>query len=510
MNKGRDKFGLISILKRGILVLLVSLIVLAALLLIYINIKKNDISKELLLLVNKEIKGDFSVQSISLGSLFSYPELKVSIENLNFHAPNNLPTHGEIVLSVPSVVLQADISDVFSKEIIIETLHIENAQLYIERDSLATSIIAEAFQPNKRLEASSDSTSISINIKELNIENSEVIIKDDPTKVLMPFSIDQAKGNLKLADDIIYGNLIININPLRFKEVEGLVINNIPIRFITDYKVDLVKEKVVIDSEKLDLAGEIYALNYDYDFTHKPSMHLLFHSTDVGVDLDSLLVKEVDSVKNDESIGLKGVGHVESKVSWNPDSEGPFLEEIEASFMLEGRDLKIDGIDLDDMIDKFKRSQNFNLVDIGAVMFTGPAGLAVTKGGDFARLAFIKAGDSTHVKHFVAQWTLEKGLLKTEDVALSTGDNLIATDGWYQVQTDSLDFNFSVLDKRGCELVGQRIYGDALQPDYQKVKLLKTVLGPVKNFFRNIGMAKCDTIYSGQVKHPEILASDKD
>lgn len=501
---------MISILRRGILMLLILIVAIVAGLLIYINLKKNDISKELLQFVNKEIKGDFTVESISLGSLFSYPELEVSVKNLNFHAPNSLPTHGELVLRVPSVVLQADISDVFAKEIIIETLHIENAQLFIERDSMSTAIIAEAFQALNMNETASDSTSISINIKELNIEDSEVIVKDDPTNVLLPFSIEQAKGNLKLQEDIIYGNMIIHINPLHFKEIEGLVINTIPIGIMTNYSIDLEKEKVVIDGEKLDLAGETYAMNYDYDFTHKPSMNLLFHSTGLGVDLDSLLVKEVDSVNNKESIGLKGTGHIESKVSWNPDSDGPFLEEIQASFKLEGKDLKVNGIDLDDMIKKFKRSQNFNLVDIGAVMFTGPAGLAVTKGSDFARLAFIRAGDSSHVEHFLAQWKMEKGLLTTEDVALSTSSNLMATEGWYQVQTDSLDFKFSVLDKRGCELVGQRIYGDVLTPDYEKVKLLKTFLGPVKNFFRNIGTAKCDTIYYGQVKHPELLVPDKD
>ena len=510
MSKGKDKSRWISILRRGILRLLILIVAIAAGLLIYINLKKNDISKELLQLVNKEIKGDFSVESITLGSLFSYPELEVSIKNLNFHAPNSLPTHGELVLSVPTIVLQADISDVFSREIIIETLYIENAQLFIERDSMSTAIIAEAFQTLNMKESSSDSTSISMDIKELNIEDSEVIIKDDPTKVLLPFSIDQAKGNLKLKDDIIYGKLLINLNPLHFKEIEGLVVNNIPIKLMTNYKVDLIKEKVVIDGKELDLGEEAYAMNYDYNFTHKPSMNLVVHSNEAGVNLDSLFVQEVDSVEQKESIGLKGIGHVESKLSWNPDSDGPFLEEIEASFRLEGEDLKINGIDLDDMINKFKRSQNFNLVDISAVMFTGPAGLAVTKGGDFARLAFIRAGDSTHVEHFLAQWKMEKGLLKTEDVALSTSSNLIATEGWYQVQTDSLDFNFSVLDKRGCELVGQRIYGDALKPDYEKVKLLKAFLGPVKNFFRNIGIAKCDTIYSGQVKHPEILVPDKD
>ena len=48
----------------------------------------------------------------------------------------------------------------------------------------------------------------------------------------------------------------------------------------------------------------------------------------------------------------------------------------------------------------------------------------------------------------------------------------------------------------------QQIYGDAKDPEYGKVKLLKTFLGPVNNFFRNMGIAKCDTLYMGKVEHP--------
>ena len=81
------------------------------------------------------------------------------------------------------------------------------------------------------------------------------------------------------------------------------------------------------------------------------------------------------------------------------------------NFNLEGKNLKIYGIDLDDVIQKYKRSQQFNLADVGAVMFAGPAGLAVTKGTDFARLAFTKAGDSTEVNHFVADWNMKNGVL---------------------------------------------------------------------------------------------------
>ncbi len=266
MKKSQEKPRMISLLKRGILVVLVLIMTIVAGLVIYINLKKNDISKELLQLVNDEIKGDFTVQNVTLGSLFSYPNLKITIKDLKLHAPNVLPTHGEIVLSVPSIVFHTDLSDIFSKQIIIEKLNIDKARLYIERDSSATSIIAEAFNPIGSVNSKPDSTGLFINVKELIIVNSEVIIKDDPANLVLPFLIEQAQGNFMLQNDIIKGALEIDLSPLNFEKLEGFMINYISIEMITAYKVDLDKDKVVIDTKNLDLGGEVYAMNYNYNF----------------------------------------------------------------------------------------------------------------------------------------------------------------------------------------------------------------------------------------------------
>jgi len=178
------------------------------------------------------------------------------------------------------------------------------------------------------------------------------------------------------------------------------------------------------------------------------------------------------------------------------------LETVNLFFKIEGRNLRLKGADLDKFIDNFRRSQKFNLADVGAVMFAGPAGLAITKGGDYAGLAFASKGDSTHIGEFLAEWSLNKGILRTNDVALSTKRNRLSVDGKYNLVNDSLRFNFHVLDKKGCELVGQRVYGTSEEMKMGRVSLIKTFLGPVKNFFYDMGMVKCEIVYEGRVEHP--------
>ena len=498
----RKRPRVITFLLRISLVLVVLLILVAGSLLVYLNMKKNDISEDLLNSVNKELKGDFSVGSISLGSLLSYPNLQISINGLKFYAPSGPNTHGELILEVKTVRLQADLSDVFSKKIQIDNVYVKEAQLFIERDSLENMVISEGFQPIDPKVKESDSINLSIHINNILIEDSQVLILDRPTMVQLPFNLRQVKGTFELENDLIQGVADIDLDSIHFAETEALMINGLPIRLSTSYTVDISKDRVKVKGRQLLIDDEPYRFDYDYDYTEKSSMDLQMSSGDEGVNLATLFIEEVDTIKDDKAIDLMGQGEFKTDLHWNTDSEKPFFEALEAGFTLEGRDLWIYGIDLDAVIEKFKRSQKFNLADVGAVMFAGPAGLAVTKGSDFARLAFTKAGDSTEVKHFLAEWKMENGILTTQDVALSTNKNLVSTDGWYNIQNDSLDFKISVLDKRGCDLVGQRIYGEALNPEYGKVKLLKTFLGPVKNFFRNIGIAKCDRIYAGKVDHP--------
>jgi len=501
-EKTKKNSSLIKILRRGVILLIVVLLLAVISFFTYLNIKKNDISEDLLRSVNKELKGDFSVSGISLGSLFSYPNLEITIKGLRFHAPSGPITHRELILEVKRLKLKADLSDILSKQILVQDVFITGAKLYIERDSAEQMVIGEGFKPSHEQAKATDSTKLIIDIRNILIKDSEVVIIDRPTNLELPFKLDNVKGTFKLNDKLIKGVADIDLLPLNFEQIKAFYLNELPINVVTNYSVDIDKELVMVKGKELYIGDEHYSVNYHYNYTEKPFMDFQLTSLDAGVNLSTLFAEEMDSIDDNQKIELLGQGQFRTDLHWKPDSKKPFFEAIEAGFVLEGRNLKIYGMDLDNVIEKFKRSQEFNLADVSAVMFAGPAGLAVTKGTDFARLAFAKAGDSTQVKHFLADWRMEKGLLTPQDVALSTDKNLVSTSGWYSIRSDSLDFKINILDKRGCELVSQRIYGDAIDPKYGKVKLLKTFLGPVKNFFRNIGITKCDTLYVGKVEHP--------
>jgi len=379
IKEQRIRPGIVTFLLRGFLIIFILLLLISASLLLYLNIQKNKISEQLLNEVNKELKGDFSVRSISLGSLYSYPNLKISLKGLKFHAPVGPLSHGELILDVHTATVKADFSHVLSKRIEIDKVYIKAAKLFIERDSLKNMIISEGFEPVNSGLDTSDSEGLSIFVKHMLIEDSEVVVIDRPTEVILPFRLNKVRGTFQLNNQLIQGKAKLDLLPLDFDKTAAFLINDLPIQIETNYSVNINKELVKVKAEELYIDDEHYSFNYHYDYTDQPYMDFQMTSLDTGVDLSKLFVEKVDTIKDTDRIKFLGQAHFSTDLFWKPDLKRPFFEALEANFNLEGKNFKIYGMDLDDVIEKYKRSQQFNLADMGAVMFAGPAGLTVTK-----------------------------------------------------------------------------------------------------------------------------------
>ncbi len=172
---------------------------------------------------------------------------------------------------------------------------------------------------------------------------------------------------------------------------------------------------------------------------------------------------------------------------------------------ISGDSLQFHGLDIDDALRKYQKSQNFNLTDLGAVLVAGPVGLAVTKGTDFVSLATISANSGKHttIQSLLTRWHIENQVLTTEDVALATLDNRIAFDGAIDLGHDSIPgLTIAVVDKYGCSLMDQKVYGKMNDLKKGKLNIAKTLVGSVINFVNAIVGKDCKPIYTGKVKAP--------
>jgi AsmA protein len=179
------------------------------------------------------------------------------------------------------------------------------------------------------------------------------------------------------------------------------------------------------------------------------------------------------------------------------------LKELEGSIYSEGNNLKFYGLNLDNVIAKVERSRHFTLLDVGAVVFAGPVGLAVTKGLDAAVLIAGNKGEMTVIPKLVSNWTINDGKLEVSDVAFATEKNRIAAQGYINVADDTLSITFAILNKDGSARLAQNIHGQLDRQEFGDIKIIESILAPVTNLFDYVLPFEDVIFYSGSVHHPE-------
>lgn len=174
---------------------------------------------------------------------------------------------------------------------------------------------------------------------------------------------------------------------------------------------------------------------------------------------------------------------------------------------LRGINLMLKGQDLDRDFSRFESSQNFNLVDFGAFFFSGPVGLMVTKGYNFANI-FRESGGNSDIRTLVSDWKVERGVAHAQDVAMATNENRIALQGELDFVNERFDnVTVALVDTKGCALVRQKIRGPFQKPVVENPNILASLAGPTVRLLKKMSGylpgGKCEVFYAGVVAPPK-------
>ncbi|MGC1817705.1 MAG: AsmA family protein [Casimicrobiaceae bacterium] len=172
---------------------------------------------------------------------------------------------------------------------------------------------------------------------------------------------------------------------------------------------------------------------------------------------------------------------------------------------LHGHDLTLEIGDIDKELLHYQSSQNFNLVDVGALFFAGPIGLVVTKGYNFATI-FQSAGGSSQIRTLVSEWRIERGVAQAKDVAMATRENRIALKGRLDFVNGRFEeVTVAWIDAQGCAMAQQKIHGPFGKPEVEQPNVLLSLAGPALKLLRqakSLFGGKCDVFYAGSVAPP--------
>jgi AsmA protein len=179
------------------------------------------------------------------------------------------------------------------------------------------------------------------------------------------------------------------------------------------------------------------------------------------------------------------------------------LSHLNGEISLTGKNITLHGLDVDRLLERVARSQNFNLLDVSAVILAGPVGLAVTKGTDIASIVILSPGESTTIPQLVSVWTMQNGNLDMTDIAFTTTNHRIVSKGYINLAQKNLDVKIAEVNKKGCIVLSQKVSGNLEDPKTGNIKVLESLLSPVTNLFNSIIGKECEVFYNGSVKHPK-------
>ncbi len=475
---------------------------------IYISSKKNEIGKELLLRANSEFAGKITLENIKISSLLHFPNLEIELQNVQLHAPSKNDINTAPVFVASSILLVTNLHNILSNRIEIDYVAITGGSLFLDRDSLGGMNIFAAFAFPTKDTATNDSSNFYMQIDSVYVADFKFVLQDQKLKNTLPLTVSSMIGDFKYENSHIFGTIKMSseFGELLLSDADSISLAGTTFTTTATYSVRLKEREVAVTSDDILLDKIPLAVDFYYSFGKIGAMEIKLKTRKSGIDLAPIHHKKSGSNQTDKvHIRLYGYLNLQIKLKWKQNGRKSFVENLKVELKADGKNLAVRGIDIDDLINKYERSQNFNLIDIGAVLLAGPVGLAVTKGTDYSMLILGKRGDSTQIPHFISYWKLEKGMLTATDVAMGTENNLVSLGGWFNPAKETLDFSINLVDKSGCSIMNQHYFGSATNPKTSKVKIVKTLFGSVINMSRDIGLVNCDIAYSGAVEHPQAI-----
>lgn len=205
---------------------------------------------------------------------------------------------------------------------------------------------------------------------------------------------------------------------------------------------------------------------------------------------------------------VKGEMDFSAKLSMRGKSREELKRSANGAMTLSGTGLTLVGMDLDQAFGKYAATQEFNILDLGAMLVAGPVGLLATKGYELSTLSE-KSGGSTQIRTVMSRWKVEKGVARAQDVAMATAENRVALQGGLDfVRGEYADMVMARVDAGGCAKLRQRISGPFTKPSIEKPGALKTIAGPVVNVIGKAreaitGETQCEPFYQGKVAPPK-------
>jgi uncharacterized protein involved in outer membrane biogenesis len=260
-----------------------------------------------------------------------------------------------------------------------------------------------------------------------------------------------------------------------------------------------------IDPVNMNIFGGTGNGSFHLDLTGPSPHYRVIYSLD-RIGIEELL--QLYLLKKNPPKTIEGPINFSADLTAMGKSANEMKRSLNGNLSLNGENLMLNNIDIDAFIMKYGRSQNLNLVDVGAFLLAGPIGPVLTKSYNFASLYEAPQGAKGIIRKLVSVWAVKNGIAEARDVALASKKQRIAMKGGLNfINERFVDVTVAVLDNRGCAVYSEKVLGPFRNPQIEKESILKSLVGsvlnPLKDAWKLIQGEECTVFYSGSVAQPE-------
>ncbi len=419
------------------------------------------------------------------------PKLYVFIRNIKIK-------NGESdIATLEELKLRLKILPLLGGDVVIDGIEIKNPKITLERDKKGNLNVTRS---NKKTEKDKNQDSTSFAVNTITLSDGDIVYSDHNKGTVTELKgIDIAIKDLMTdktgKQDMLQG--VSFSGNVSLKEFKAHVFELTDL----DFRVRGSNGLFHIQPLSMTLFGGKGTGEITLDVTGKtPSLKIrsMISQVRLGAISDMFSQKTIMDGTMDVSLNLSVQGKQVDEV----------IKTMNGNFSFKGESLMLEGYDIDLILSKYRKSQTFGALDIGAIFFAGPLGTALTRGYHFEETYRGAGKGKTGIKTFVSGWKVENGVATAQDMAIATDENRLALKGTMDfVQGKYENAIVAVIDKKGCAEFAQKISGSLNEPRFEKTAILKSVAGSVTSLINRTGDlitgGECEPFYEGSVQHPQ-------
>lgn len=248
-----------------------------------------------------------------------------------------------------------------------------------------------------------------------------------------------------------------------------------------------------------EMNGKGHLLLHEKGYKDLAEWQLKIHS-------DKLNLKPLSSL-------LNLPGEIKGYAAINANLSGAYKDSdfsvISGTVKTKANNLLVSGIDVNKLLEDFQNSQSVGLLDVGATVLLGPAGVLVTKGKDYNALVNTLGNKGTSkIRQLNSEISYSDDIATMHDVAVSTDQYLLAVKGKINIDKNTfINFKLATIDKDGCPIYQEEVTGSLGSPTVKKVNILvSSVVNPISSLVSKVTKPlkiKCkEPFYTGVVEAP--------